>query len=207
MKPRADVAALLRAGATYRQIHAALGVGQATIAATRKAYNIPLPPGRSGNSRRGTQAAQIEARIAQMLRDGATYAAIRTELHVSALRISTIRRKHQIPLPPGRHPGLTSARTPEQTLAHYSQPTTDGHTHWTGPADASGKPIIWTRHKALNGRRIAFHLHHRREPEGRVTVACQDPHCITGAHLTDRRIRQANHRADQAYERLFGTAP
>ncbi|MEH0564673.1 hypothetical protein [Streptomyces scabiei] len=41
---REDVAVMLRAGATYQQIHTELGVGQATIAATRKAYKIPLPP-------------------------------------------------------------------------------------------------------------------------------------------------------------------
>ncbi|WP_208630316.1 hypothetical protein, partial [Amycolatopsis kentuckyensis] len=119
---REDVAAMLRAGATYRQVHTELGVGQATIAATRKAYGIPLPPGRRGHSRRGAQAAQVEARVAELLRAGATYATIRAELHVSALMIARVRREHEIPAAPGRRAGRADPRDPEQTLAHHSQP-------------------------------------------------------------------------------------
>lgn len=204
MKAREDVAAMLRAGATYRQIHDRLGVGQATIAATRKAHSIPLPPGRTGHSRRGSDAAEVEARIAAMLRAGATYDTIRDELHVGTLTIAAVRRQHGIPTPSDRRRGNTAARAPEQTLAHHSRPAPDGHTHWAGPIDASGKPILWNRHKALNGWRVAFRVHHGREPVGRVTVACDDPRCIAGAHLADRTIREANRRADTAFEQIFG---
>ncbi|WP_208630315.1 hypothetical protein, partial [Amycolatopsis kentuckyensis] len=81
-----------------------------------------------------------------------------------------------------------------------------GHTHWTGPIDAVGKPILWNRHRALNGRHIAFRLHHGRDPEGRVTVACDEPRCIAGAHLADSTIRAAHHRADKVFERIFGSS-
>ncbi|MFD9107162.1 hypothetical protein [Streptomyces bottropensis] len=203
MKPREDVAAMLRAGATYRLIHARLGVGQATIAATRRALNIPLPPGRAGR-RPGPEAAEVDAAIAAMLRAGATYNDIREQLHVSAQRVSGVRLQHKIPVPPGRCPGHNGPRTPEQTLAQYSRPATDGHTIWTGPTDGGGKPTIWTRSKALSGWRVAFRAHHGREPDGRVRVACDEPRCVNGAHLTDRRIREANQRADKAFEQIFG---
>ncbi|MFM9473974.1 hypothetical protein [Streptomyces scabiei] len=202
-RPREDVAAMLRAGATYRQIIARLGVRQATIAATRKAYSIPLPPGRTGRHRDTPGAADVDAAIATMLRAGATYTEVREQLHVSAQRISGVRLEQKIPVPAGRCPGHNGPRTPEQTLAQYSRPAADGHTTWTGPTDGAGKPTIWNRHKALSGWRIAFLAHHGREPDGRVTVACDHPRCINGAHLTDRRLREANRRADKAFEQIF----
>ncbi|MEH0564672.1 hypothetical protein [Streptomyces scabiei] len=119
--------------------------------------------------------------------------------------IARVRRNHKIPKPPGRPCGPTSTRTPEQTLAHYSQPAPDGHTHWTGPTDAVGKPILWYRSKALNGRNVAFLAHHHRDPAGRVTVTCDEPRCIAGAHLADSAIRAAHRRADTAFEQIFGT--
>ncbi|MDX2551347.1 hypothetical protein [Streptomyces stelliscabiei] len=200
---RDDVAALLRAGATYNQVHTELGVGQATIAATRKAYNIPLPVGRRGHSRRGTEAAQVEARIAAMLRVGATYATIRTELHVSTTLIARVRRNHKIPTPSGR-PSGRAVRTPEQTLAAYSRPAADGHTLWTGPLGRVGRPVIWMRNKAHNARAVAFRKHHGRDPVGRVTVACDEPRCIAGPHLADSTIRAAHRRADTVFEQIFG---
>ncbi|NUS29791.1 MAG: hypothetical protein HOV92_37010 [Streptomyces sp.] len=43
---RADIAAMLRAGATYRQIIAATGANPTAISHVRKALRIPLPEGR-----------------------------------------------------------------------------------------------------------------------------------------------------------------
>lgn len=196
-----QIAAMLREGATYAAIRERHGVGHATIAKTRNTFGIPTPPGRTGR-RKG--AADTDARIAAMLRAGATYAAIREQLGVCGQRINGIRVRESIPLPdnrPGRRP--YGVRTPEQTLTHYSQPTPDGHTHWTGPT-SEGKPKLWHGPRALNPLRLAFRLHHGREPQGHVRPSCVDPHCITGAHLADRRLREANHRADRAFERIFG---
>ncbi|MDX3830697.1 hypothetical protein PV730_45000, partial [Streptomyces scabiei] len=97
-KVREDVADMLRAGATYRQIIARLGVRQATIAATRKAYRIPLPAGRTGRHRDTPGAADVDAAIAAMLRAGATYTEVREQLHVSAQRISGVRLEQKIPV-------------------------------------------------------------------------------------------------------------
>lgn len=103
MKPRDDVAALLRAGATYATIHQQLGVTNDAISATRKAHQIPVLPGK--RRRRWIPPEQRQAlrsRIAEMLRNGATYAEIYTELEVSHRLISETRKTHDIPVPKGR---------------------------------------------------------------------------------------------------------
>lgn len=199
---RDQVAALLRAGTPYRQIRAQLHVGNPTIIATREA--IGMPPGRRGgrpktDEQRRTDMLQRHPRAIAMIRDGASYSQIRAALGLSAPTISSIRRALDIPRRPER------ARNPAEALALYSQPHTDGHTHWTGSHSGCGVPQLWADGRAYRTLRVAFNLHHGRDPEGPVRRGCDDPQCITGAHLTDRRIRQANHRADQAYERLFGT--
>lgn len=132
-----------------------------------------------------------------MIRDGASYSQIRAALGLSPPTISSIRRALDIPRRAQR------ARTPAEALALYSQPATDGHTHWTGPHSGCGVPQLWADGRSYRTLRVAFHLHHHRHPDGPVRRACDDPHCITGAHLTDRTIRATHHRADQAYERIF----
>ncbi|QFR00738.1 hypothetical protein F9278_36295 [Streptomyces phaeolivaceus] len=253
MKPREDVAAMLRAGATQRQITAALGVQPRIIAATRQALGIPVPPGRGGRRRdavrdqvadmlrTGATARQIRAalgvstrivtevrkdrgipipagrgggrspdpalhdRIAQLLHAGHTYDEIQAQTGgTSTATIAAVRKERRIPLPPGRHNHTGQpARTPEQALHHHSRPAPDDHTDWTGPTQGHSLPVLWSagRHNALH---IAFRLHHGRQPTGYVRRTCTHPGCITGAHLNDRRIRQANNRADQAYEQIFG---
>jgi uncharacterized protein YerC len=100
MKARADIAAMLRDGATYRQITDALGVHPKTIRATRKALNIPVPPGRGG-----TRNTAVRDQIAAMLHDGATAQQIGDQLHVSARIVTEVRQDRAIPLPPGRGGG------------------------------------------------------------------------------------------------------
>jgi uncharacterized protein YerC len=96
------VAAMLRAGATYKEIKEALNVGRPVIAAVRKAQNIPLPPGRAG--RRTTpnydpdpETARRHDRAAQMLRADATYDQVRAEVGLSYSTISRIRKTRRIP--------------------------------------------------------------------------------------------------------------
>ncbi|MFJ1664829.1 Trp family transcriptional regulator [Streptomyces bottropensis] len=194
------VARMLRAGATYRQINEQLGASPATVIRIRRELQIPVPDGRPGSHNRRDD---IHDQVAGMLRAGATYSQIRNTLRVSSRVIAAARRTHSIKLAPGRQ----RDRTPADTLALYSAPTGDGHTHWTGPW-AGRKPQLWHTGRAHSALRIAFRLHHGREPQGRVTrgnQGCEDPQCITGAHLADDRIRAARHRADQAFEQIFGS--
>ncbi|GAQ61915.1 Trp repressor protein [Streptomyces scabiei] len=255
MRAREDVAVMLRAGATYRQITADLGVHPKEIRRIRKALGIPVPEGRGGVRRTA-----VRDQVADMLRAGATCQQISKALNVSSRMVTEVRQDRGIPLPPGRGGGhapdaalrdqiaallgagatydqiheqtgagtatiarvrkdrgiplphgrqspttYTPVLTPEEALAHHSRPAPGGHTDWTGPVHGRRLPVVWSagRHNVLH---LAFRLHYGRAPVGRVRRAptCTHRGCITGAHLTDRRLRDASDRADAAFEQIFG---
>lgn len=199
-----QITALLRAGTPCSQIRAQLGVGQSTITATRKA--IGMPPGTPGGrakteEQRHADCIRRHPRAVAMIQAGASYRQIKAELGITSPIISNIRRALGIPRREHPHPYRTTA----QALALHARPHTDHHTHWTGTHNSHGMPQLWAEGNCHSVLRIAFRLHHDREPQGPVRRGCTDPQCITGAHLTDRTIRAAHHRADHAFERIFGT--
>lgn len=182
-RPRADVAILLRRGHTYRQIKQQIPVSDHVIAATRKAYRIPLPPGRRIDPERRPV---IEQQVADLLLQGDTYEQITIKVGVSQPTIVRIRRSRNIPVtirPP------QPARTVEQALALHAQPYGDGHVRWMGP-HAGRMPILYAGGR-FNARHITFRAHHRRAPVGYVVGGCTVAGCLAGAHLTDELIRAA----------------
>ncbi|MDX3629027.1 Trp family transcriptional regulator [Streptomyces europaeiscabiei] len=208
---RDQIAAMLHDGATAEQIGRRLRVSSHMVTEVRQDRSIPLPPGRGGGHAPDTA---LRDQIAALLQDGATYDQIQEQTGAGTTTIARVRKDRAIPLPHGRHNHRTHTpdRTPEQALAHYSQPTPDGqHTDWTGPTQGRRLPVIWS-HGRYNALHLAFRLHHGRDPHGRVNRSCTHPGCITGAHLTDRRLREAdrrlreaNRRADTAFAQIFGT--
>lgn len=197
---RDDVAAMLRAGHTYRQITRELGVSNHTIISIRRALDISLPPGRA--KRTPAERAALEDQAVAMLHAGATTENIRRLLHTSPNHIADLRKQHQIPVP-YRDIWAGQRRTVDEAFALYTLPATDGgHLLWTGPRSGRGLDLIASGRK-YNARHIAFQRHHGRPPEGRVRRTCDLPDCIAGAHHTDHRIRQAHARADRAYSRIF----
>ncbi len=66
---RADVAELLRQGATYRTIMQQLGVSAHVIAATRRAFHIRIPAGRR---RLPEERVLLEKTVASLLLQGVT---------------------------------------------------------------------------------------------------------------------------------------
>jgi uncharacterized protein YerC len=199
---RDDIAELLRAGRSYRQIKRELHVSHATIAATRKAHNIPLTPPPPPPAAPREQQAAIERRyprVAAMLRAGATVHQIQTATRVSPPTIAKVRRTLGIPL--NRH--TSTARTIADAIATYTQPYGDGHARWTGPHSGT-QPQLWANGTVYTGRREIFRTHHGRDPEGPVRTSCTEPGCTAGVHLTDRLIREAHQRADTAYTAIFG---
>ncbi|MFM9589712.1 Trp family transcriptional regulator [Streptomyces scabiei] len=202
---RDQVADMLRAGATSQQISKALNVSTRIVTEVRQDHGIPLPPGRGGGH---APDAALRDQIAALLRAGATYDQIHEQTGAGTSTIARVRKDRAIPLPQGRQSRTTytPALTPEQAFAHYSKPTPEGgHTDWTGPVQGNRLPVVWSagRHNALH---LAFRLHYGRDPVGRINRArtCKHPGCITGAHLTDRRLREASNRADAAFEQIFG---
>ncbi|MFD5468864.1 hypothetical protein [Streptomyces sp. NPDC127105] len=200
-KPRGDVAAMLRAGATYRAIKEQLGVGHGVISKTRTVYKIPTP------RRLGPQGAELRAAtersyatVAAMLRAGATHRQITAATGVTAPTIVRVRRILRIPVPP-RH--QRTARTVAQVLALYVEPYgDDGHARWTGP-HADTQPQLSASGRVYSARREAFRAHHDRPPVGIVRASCTEPRCIAGAHLTDQTIRDEAH-LDALYQAIFG---
>ena len=194
-----QIAAMLRDGATYRQIKQTLRVSASSIAAARKAYNIPPRVTPLHALAPDEQRAAVETRhprMVAMLRDGATVRQILDEIGGSGDTISSVRAILGLPSPrKGRAP-----RTLTEALTRYLKPHGDGHAHWTGPtseADGTGAPRLWAGGRRYNPRRESFTAHHRREPDGQLTTTCTEPACIAGAHLADRPMRAARHKAQQ----------
>ncbi|MEH0564674.1 hypothetical protein QBA57_39775 [Streptomyces scabiei] len=200
MKPREDVAAMLRAGATHALIRAELHVSDSLIRRTRIALDIPVPPERA--KRRRAEVVALDDQALAMLRAGATYDEIRAALRLSPNRIARLRREHSIPIPP-RDPWKPRSFTIDEAFARYAQPTPEGgHLIWTGPRSGRGLDLIASG-RTHNARHIAFRKHHGRDPDGQTRRTCDQTDCI--AHLTDRTLREANRHADKKFERIFGS--
>jgi uncharacterized protein YerC len=201
MRVRQDVADMLRAGATYREIKAQLQVGHATIAATRKALRIePVrrPLAELTDDEKRARVEQRHPRVVAMLRAGASPRTISAETGVSQPTIVNVRRVLGIPAPAhGRR-----ARTIAETLARYLQPYGDQHARWTGPF-ANNQPQLWANSRVYSARREAFRAHHGRAPESRLTTTCEEPGCIAGQHLADQRLLNEQH-LDTLYTAIFG---
>lgn len=69
-----------------------------------------------------------------------------------------------------------------------------GHLEWTGPVSEYGTPLMRLRAETTTVYRYAFRLQHGRDAEGKTLPECGYEHCVAGAHLEDRVMRE--HRED-----------
>lgn len=113
------------------------------------------------------------------------------------------KRAQRNPLLPS--PQWRRAITLEEAFRQRTIPLDDGHSRWTGSTSHT-TPSIWWQGTTHSAYKIAFRIHHGREPEGTVTPGCEVPLCVAGPCLQDRRIREANRRADTAFDAIFGGA-
>lgn len=186
-RPREDVAAMLRAGATQRQISKQLGVSPGTVCTTREAYGIPYVEGRRGGRVTPEERAEKERQTLELLRAGATYAEVTKQVGISAPTIIAIRRKAGLPSAQGRNAKDTPPRrSKDEALAKYMQPYGEGHARWTGPM-AGRMPQLYAEGSRFNARHAVFEAHHGRPPVGYVRTKCTEPACIAGPHLIDDR--------------------
>lgn len=105
---------------------------------------------------------------------------------------------------------MTRSRYP--SLASVFQGNTeqldDGHARWAGYRDAaSNTPLVFHNGQKTPAPKVAFRLHYGRDPVGKPLPTCRMKGCIAGAHLADRPMREANARADAAFEAIFGEPP
>ncbi|SDL33534.1 hypothetical protein [Streptomyces indicus] len=97
---------------------------------------------------------------------------------------------------------LKPARSWEEAFRRYAQPVDGGHLVWGGTR-ANGTPVVSWRGTTVTAARLALRLHTGREPEGRVTRACDVPLCVAGPCLQDRPMRE---RTNELFAAIFGVA-
>ncbi|MFB6787645.1 hypothetical protein ACFCWT_13310 [Streptomyces olivaceus] len=144
---------------------------------------------------------KVRADIAELLHAGVHHQDIARQLHVSRKTVSTTHRA--LKLPARVRGGGAPHATLEDAYRAHTEPAADGHARWTGYLDGT-LPILCHAGERTPAPRIAFRLHHGRAPEGRLRRTCTVPGCVAGAHYADRRIREANQRADRAFAAIFG---
>lgn len=104
-------------------------------------------------------------------------------LRVRPSFVSTVRA--DLGLPPYRPPRLTWTKEDFDRMTVVIE---GGHRLWNGRTQRDGIPVVDNRASAY---RLAFRLHYGRPAAGSVTGACSKKHCVEGAHLRDRVMRQA----------------
>ncbi|MGW4759610.1 hypothetical protein [Streptomyces chartreusis] len=197
---RADVADMLRDGATQAQIQKQLHVSEYTIRRTRRAI------GMAQVKRTRAELDVIEDQAVAMLRAGASLNRIYAELRLGRNRIVELRRLHGIPVSEYQHISHITRLTVDEAFARHTQPTlVGGHLLWTGPRSSRGIQLSASGRR-YNPRAISFRKYYGRDPDGRIErkTTCDQRLCIAGAHLTDRRSRQPHAHAEQAIDQISG---
>lgn len=88
----------------------------------------------------------------------------------------------------------------EDVFAAHVEDTGDGHARWNGPV-AHQTPAVRFEGRMQSAYRVAFRLHHGREPVGQASPACGVPGCVAGGHVDDRPMRE---RTKTVYASIFG---
>lgn len=144
----------------------------------------------------------VRTDIAELLRAGVPQSHISRRLRCAPVTVQRTREALGIPSPGYGRPNVHTSV--EDAYRSNTEATGGGHLRWTGYTDTDGLPRLNFRQQRLSVGRIAFRLHHGREPRGRIYPGCGMAHCVAGTHLQDSEIREANRRADTAFRAIFG---
>ncbi|MDX3067291.1 hypothetical protein PV518_34840 [Streptomyces sp. ND04-05B] len=120
--------------------------------------------------------------------------AVAQKLGVGDKRVNEVRKRVGLPsYVRGRRAAYGSWK---EAFTAQSEPVTGGHRRWTGTREGCGTPVVRHRTSIQTAYRVAFRLHHGREPEGKVSQSCEIPGCVAGEHQVDRVIRAARKAGD-----------
>lgn len=133
--------------------------------------------------------------ILELLHTGLTDTAVAARIGCSRPTVRMVRVRNNLPAP--LHGSTSKHHTFDDVYRAHAIPTTDGHMTWTGGHNGV-TPTVHHLHQGRSAYKIAFRLHHQREPQGLVKVGCHQPGCVAGAHLTDATIRKAIQEAEAA---------
>ncbi|MEH0579021.1 hypothetical protein QBA54_32130 [Streptomyces sp. B21-108] len=115
--------------------------------------------------------------------------AVALKLGIGDRRVDEVRKRVGLPsYVRGRRPAYGSWK---EAFTEQSEAVEGGHRRWTGTREKCGTPVVRYRTSIQTAYRVAFRLHHQREPEGNVTRSCKIPGCVDGAHQQDRVMREA----------------
>lgn len=126
-------------------------------------------------------AADVRARIEQLLRDGGSDQGIARETGVSTRQIRNLRDVLDLPHFPR---GKRMSPSLEHLFRQRAVPTSDGHMLWPTPNRAIGRG---GRNHSVN--RVAFSIGRVREPEGIVGPGCGVSGCVHPKHVEDQLDR------------------
>jgi transposase-like protein len=139
-----------------------------------------------------------------LLRQGLPQIQIARQLKVAWKTVQ--RRREALGLPAPRPGRLTGHGSPEEVFAANTERLDGGHLRWTGYVSGTGAAYVCYRQERITPATLAFRMRFGRMPVGRVRPGCGMDGCVEGSHLEDRQIRDANERADSAFDVIFGRA-
>lgn len=142
--------------------------------------------------------------IEAKLREGIPQMHIARQLGVAPATVQRTREALGLPAP--RRGRQNTYASLEEAFRQGTELVDGGHVRWVGYRDKDGTPRVCFRQKPLAAPRVAFLLHHGREPVGKALPSCGVKECIAGGHLADRPMREANRRADKAFASISGVA-
>ncbi|MEU1853651.1 hypothetical protein ABZ499_31405 [Streptomyces sp. NPDC019990] len=124
-------------------------------------------------------------KIARLLKEGPiSNAEAAARLKVGSRAVAEVREGLGLPAFLPAH-----MRAKEWTREAYEEMTVElrgGHRRWKGRYNRRGLPMAG---RTLTVYRLAFRLHHGRDPVGKVRGTCRLKRCVEGAHLADGVLR------------------
>jgi hypothetical protein len=140
---------------------------------------------------------KIRADVVELLEAGRSARSIARELHIDTKAVRAAR--NLLHLPTAKR-GPRPAGSAEDLFWRRVQPIDGGHMLWTG-GTTNGCPTLRHAGQRTTAYRIAFKIRYKREPEGKVTVACDRKLCVSPHCVEDRVIRE---RTAHTYAAIFG---
>lgn len=85
-----------------------------------------------------------------------------------------------------------AASTIDELFRARTEPLDGGHLRWTGYTSKRGVGSVRHGGRIHTAARVAFRIHHGRDPQGYCTAECGMPGCVAPEHIDDDTTRTRN---------------